>query len=270
MISLVFFGSFQHYSVLTLSRLHHHPKFKISAVVTTPPRPGNRGQIQTTAVHRFCLENNLPAYPLENLSTVPASIKKPDFIIVAGFGQLLNLKWLNFPKIMAVNLHSSLLPRYAGRFPAEWAILRNESKTGVTLIKMSPEFDAGDIIAQKTIPILSADTRETLYQKLYTLGADLVISTLSRPIHPRPQPKGKFFYARQLTRDHGFIPWKKFVDPQNQVLLSTLFRALFPWPGVWTITPQNKRLKILSLSPLTIQLEGKTPKPFRLSDFLIS
>lgn len=269
MISLIFFGSFQDYSVLVLNKLRHHPNFKISAVITTPPRSGQRGQIQKTAVHQYCLANNLPVYPLDNLNQIPSQLSQPDFIIVAGYGQLLNDQWLNFPKIMAINLHPSLLPHYPGRFPAEWAILRGELETGVSLIKMSAKFDQGDIIAQESIPILPADTRQTLYQKLYDQGADLIIKTLKSPPRPRPQPTGQYFYARQLTRDDGFISWEKFLDPQNQKLLSTLYRALHPWPGVWTLTPQNlpagrqgKRLKIISLSPLTVQLEGKKPTPW--------
>jgi methionyl-tRNA formyltransferase len=260
-ISIIFFGSFQHYSVQVLDRLHQSPRFKISAIITTPPRPGNRGQITPTPVFSYAQTHRLPLFPLENLDQIPP-VERPDFIIVAGFGRLLDKQWLNFPKTMALNLHPSLLPAYPGRFPAEWAILRDETQTGVTLIKMSAKFDAGDIVTQKSIPILPTDTRSTLYHQLYDLGAKLIIQTLSRPITSRPQPAGKFFYARQLSRDDGFLAWDKFIDPASRLLLDKMIRALHPWPGVWTLTPKNKRLKIISLNPTTIQLEGKKPTLF--------
>lgn len=263
MTSIIFFGSFQSFSLLVLEKLRQQPDIVVTATITTPPRPGDRGQIQTTPVHQYCLDHQIPVYPLEDISTIPTDIRQPDLIVVAGYGKLLPPLWLEFPRLMAINAHPSLLPQYAGRFPAEWAIIRKETQTGITLIKMSPQFDKGDILVQKTLPIADNDTRQSLYQKLFKLIADTLIETIPHldQITPTPQT-GQGFYARQLTREHGFITWGQFLDSQNIAHIDRLLRALNPWPGVWTTTPQGKRLKILSLHPTTVQLEGKTPVPW--------
>ncbi len=261
MISLVFFGSFQNYSTQTLQKLLNSKLFTITAVVTTPPKPGNHGVITKTDTHLFCEANNIPVYPLDNLDTIPDSISKPDFIFVAGYGKLIPDIWLNFPKYMAINAHPSLLPNYAGRFPVQWVILKDETYTGVTLIKMTPQFDKGDILAQSKIKILDTDTSSTLYQRLYDLTADMFIDTapqiIAHKIKPIPQT-GTGFYARQLTKDDGYV-----TDFNN---LNKLTRALNPWPGVWThVIDKNNRkliLKIISIKnniPEVVLIEGKTP-----------
>lgn len=260
MISLVFFGSFQNYSTLTLQNLIDSKIFKINAVITTPPKPGNHGVITKTHTHLFCEQNNIPVFPLENLDTIPPEITKPDFILVSGYGKIIPENWLNFPRIMAINAHQSLLPNYAGRFPAQWVILNGETETGVTLIKMSQKFDKGEILIQSKINILPTDTSNTLYTKLYNLSAKLFIEIAPNidKIIPISQ-SGSGFYARQLTKDDGFV-----TDFNN---LNKLVRALNPWPGVWTyVYDQNHKkliLKILSIDknnqPENVLIEGKKP-----------
>lgn len=261
MISLVFFGSFQNFSTLTLQKLIDSKLFTINAVVTTPPRPGNHGIITKTHTHLFCEANNIPVFPLQNLDTIPSEIVKPDFIFVSGYGKIIPNNWLNFPKIMSINAHQSLLPNYAGRFPAQWVILNNEKETGVTLIKMSPQFDKGEILIQSKINILPTDTSESLYTKLYDLSASLFINTtpkiLKNLITPIPQT-GTGFYAHQLTKQDGYI-----TDFNN---LDKLIRALNPWPGVWTHVSDHSGkkliLKIISTKnniPDVVLIEGKKP-----------
>ncbi len=288
MLQILFLGSFQHYSVQVLDRLAK--KFTIVGVVTTPPRPAGRDlALKSTEVAIYSKNHNLPLFEPESLDTIP-SFSRPDFLVVAGFGKLIPNPWLDFPKIMAVNLHQSLLPKYPGRFPAEWAILKGETETGDTLIKMSPEFDKGEILSQQVLPIDPDDTRETLYTRLYNLGGDLLISTLPRiasgQITPHPQPPGKHFYARQITREDGFIPWEDISvhlehleseraqrDPAVRGSSSTRdskceeisrkFRAFAGWPGVWTTTPAGTRLKLMALQPqILVQEEGKKIKPW--------
>lgn len=260
MQSVVFFGSFQNFSTNTLQKLINSNLFAINAVITTPPRPGDRGTITKTHTHLFCEQNNIPVYPLENLDTIPIQIQKPDFILVSGYGKIIPQNWLNFPKLMAINAHQSLLPAYAGRFPAQWAILKGEKETGVTLIKMSSKFDKGEIIIQSKIDILPTDTSNTLYTKLYDLSAKLFIDTapIIDKIIPTPQ-SGSGFYARQLTKDDSYVT--------NFDNLNTLTRALNPWPGVWTYVADkngNKLiLKILSIDnnnqPQNVLIQGKKP-----------
>jgi len=203
-------------------------------------------------------------------------LTRPDFILVSGFGKLINEKWLNFSKVMAINIHQSLLPNYAGRFPVEWAIINGESETGITFIKMSSQFDRGEIIAQYPIPIIPTDTREALYDSLYCLAGQKSLELLPQiatgNYHLAPQDLGSniqhLIYARQITRDDGFIDWQFFqkylnnhqiIHPKFNTDLDHLFRAFVPWPGIWTITPKKERLKITNLEPLIVQIEGKKP-----------
>ncbi len=267
-LSVVFFGSFQSFSVQALEALLKY--FTVAAVVTTPPKPAGRHlALKKTDVQMFADAHRLPVYTPSTLAAIPRELTKPDFVVVAGYGKIIPSSWLNFPKIMAVNVHPSLLPAYRGAFPAEWAILRGEKETGVTLVKMSPELDAGDILAQQSLPIAPDDTRLTLYKKLYDLGAEMVVEYLPKiardEVTPTPQPDGKYFYARHITREDGFIPWKEFEGAlrNNPKALDQKFRALIGWPGIWTMTPAGKRLKLISLKPtVMVQLEGKKPAPF--------
>lgn len=258
--SLVFFGSFQNYSVSVLDKLKDH--FTILGVVTTPSAPSGRHLILTpNPIQIYCQQHAIPVFPLADLSQIPTDLAKPDFLVVAGYGKLIPNLWLTFPKIAPLNLHQSLLPKYPGRFPAEWAILNGETKTGVTLIKMSAKFDKGEIYAQSKIPISNTDTRETLYTKLYLAGADLIIQSLpqivSGQLQSHPQPTGKYFYARQLTREDGFLPWNDFIKFDYD----RKFRAFYPWPGVWSTNPEGKRVKLIALKPEIItQEEGKKPQ----------
>ncbi len=286
-IRIIFFGSFQTFSVQVLEVLRHH--FDIVAVVTTPPKPkGRHMEVTPTDVALYAQKAKLPLFELADLSRIPQEIPKPDFVVVAGFGERIPPVWLKFARTAPINMHPSLVPYYRGAFPAEWAILRGEKKTGVTIIRMNELFDQGDIMAQEEVSIATYDTRQTLYEKLYQAGADLIIKTLPRiargDVSARPQPSGNYFYARRLIRDDGFIPWKfiqaaiNSVDvpqPERPGIFSSVtgnwsmviersIRALSGWPGVWTVTPAGKRLKMLSLKPEPIvQLEGKTPIPFK-------
>jgi len=113
----------------------------------------------------YAHNEKLRLFELENLESIPKNIPRPDFIVVAGYGQKIPEAWLSFPTTAAINMHPSLLPEYRGAFPAEWAILRGEKTTGVTLLIMSSQFDKGDIVAQKKLPIEPTDTKITLYKK---------------------------------------------------------------------------------------------------------
>ena len=271
MQSLVFFGSFQAYSVQVLDKLRQN--FTIVGVVTTPPAPkGRHLTLAPTEVAIYAKNHKLPLFELPSLEGNPSEILRlrlpPDFLVVAGYGKLIPASWLDLPKVMAINLHQSLLPKYRGRCPAEWAILRGETETGVTLIRMTPEFDRGPLLAQASLPIAPDDTRETLYTKLYDLGADLLVKSLpqiaSGHIVPHPQPAGKYFYARQITREDGFIPWADFTSQLSSASsqLALKLRALAGWPGVWTTNPSGQRLKLVSLNPPMVQYAGQKPQPY--------
>lgn len=231
--TIIFFGSFLQYSVQILEKLHQSGAIEIVGVVTTPPMPAGRKQeLQKTHAHLYAEHHSLPVFTPEildadTLAQISSSITTPDLFIVAGYGKLLPASWLTFPKIASLNVHFSLLPKYRGANPGEWAILMGETQSGVTLIEMSEKFDTGNIVSQAKTQITAEETRETLYQKLYNLGADLTVATLPHYLRykknleqlgqleirnsdlflpPLTQPKSDL-YARRLTKDEAFIPW---------------------------------------------------------------
>lgn len=308
MFNIIFFGSFQTYSNHVLEALLSRPDlFKVTGVVTTPPRPAGRDQKLTpTPTHLLAEEKGLPVFPLETLENDPAKVLnlnlnlnlEIDYFVVAGYGKLLPENWLSFPKIAAINVHFSLLPAFPGAFPAEWAILTGNQYTGVSIIRMSSQFDKGQIIAQEKIEIASSDTRETLYQKLYNLGGIMSVRYLpefaSGKVKAIPQNLSlPHKYARKITREDGFVPlpllkqvlkgnviidqpatplyrevteFSKEKDLKMSVFIDRMVRAFTPWPGVWTISSQNERVKIISahlehgsLKIDSVQKEGKLP-----------
>lgn len=238
-MKVVFFGSFQHYSVKILEAIHQDPQFELLAVVTTPPQPAGRKQeLKQTEVHQYALKHNIPTFTPERLNldtlqelssllTSHFSLQNPDLFIVAGYGKLLPLEWLEFPKVAPLNVHFSLLPDYRGAMPGEWAILMGETVTGVTLIEMAPKFDTGKMVAQQQTTIDNTETRETLYTKLYDLGAKITTNAIPKylalhnseavetnelnyTLFNPPEPQGISIkpYARLIKKDETFIPWE--------------------------------------------------------------
>jgi methionyl-tRNA formyltransferase len=280
MTSIIFFGSFQHYSTKVLKALHQAPGVDIVGVVTTPPQSSQtrrQKQLIKTDIHQYADHHHLPLFTPEKLtrkSPSELSISPPDFLVVAGYGKLLPKEWLDYPKVAPLNLHFSLLPNYRGANPAEWAILMGEKQTGVTLIKMTDKLDQGPILAQEKTNISPPDTRQTLYQKLYDLAAKLIVKILSSPSlilnSAKAQPaQSPTPYARRLRRDDGFIPWNliqlatqgKNLPPSKRpgifslvtdhwpLVVERSVRALHGYPGIWTkvkTTKGTKRLKLLS------------------------
>jgi len=305
MPSVIFFGSFQHYSTFILKALHQNKDIKVLAVVTTPPPSPPFPERFSQDVLGFSQKKELPVLTPSSLSqpsrSVLEGLKRPDYFIVAGYGKILPSSWLKYPTIAPLNLHFSLLPKYRGANPAEWAILRGETQTGVSLIKMQTNIDTGPILSQKKLAITKTDTRESLYQKLYLLAAKLIVEFLSQSLencklkieNSLAQPeKSPTPYAVRLTRPDGFIPWpliQKSLQGQNvpfksrpgifslkienwSLIIERATRALLGFPGVWTKIPTKKgerRLKILSthlqnknLVIDQVQLEGLNPSYF--------
>lgn len=233
--SLVFFGSFLHYSALVLESLLTDPRFTVTAVVTTPPHPQGRHRVLTkNPVHQLAEQHRVPVFTPEKLDDqarqelVTLAHGEPDLFVTAGYGKLLPPTWLQTPRLSALNVHLSLLPKFRGANPLEWALLLGESQSGVTVIEMSPEFDTGQMIAQAPLDLAAAETRESGYQKLYQLGAEISPPVLARYCTekngehgenspnsrityfspPQLQPDSPTPYARRLNREDGFVSWR--------------------------------------------------------------
>jgi len=240
-MTIIFFGSFQHYSALILEALLKNKNIKIEAVVTSD-------------------ENN-PSYQLAQAKHIRAlspkildqnflsKLERPDLLVMAGYGKLLPSNYLAFPKIKALNLHFSLLPKYKGANPAEWAILNGETETGITLIEMDEKFDTGNIIFQEKMKISAHDTRETLYQKLYELGATVLPGWLKNYQNGNfeivKQKNNRLPYAKRFFKKDSFVAWADlFKDP---TFISRACRAWYGFPGLWTKIPSKKGDKIMKI-----------------------
>ncbi len=233
-LKLVFCGT-PHFAVPTLDRLVE-AAFEVSLVVTQPDRPKGRGlELVASPVKQRALQLELPI-------TQPEKIKnnedfrsrltdlKPNAIIVVGYGRIIPQWMLDLPPLGNINLHASLLPKYRGAAPIQWAIAQGEATTGVTTMKIDTGLDTGDILLQEEISIAPADTAETLAPKLAAVGADLMITTLqglqAGTVHPHPQDHSKATLAPILKKEDGLIDFSR---PAIGIL--NRLRGFQPWPG---------------------------------------
>jgi methionyl-tRNA formyltransferase len=236
-LNLVFCGT-PAFAVPTLDRLVE-AGFHVQLVVTQPDRPKGRGLERVASpVKQRALQLGLPI-------TQPESIKnnddfraqlialKPDANIVVGYGRIIPQWMLDLPPLGNINLHASLLPKYRGAAPIQWAIARGETITGVTTMKINAGLDTGDILLQQELPIDPNDTAETLSPKLAIIGADLTLETLrglqAGAVHPRQQDDSQATLAPILKKEDGLID---FTRPATEIL--NRLRGFQPWPGAYT------------------------------------
>ncbi|MGD0270357.1 MAG: methionyl-tRNA formyltransferase [Candidatus Sulfotelmatobacter sp.] len=251
-LNLVFCGT-PRFAVPVLDKLVE-AGFHVQLVVTQPDRPKGRGlELVSSPVKQQALQLGLPI-------TQPESIKKndafraeltalnPDAIIVVGYGRIIPRWMLDLPRLGNINLHASLLPKYRGAAPIQWAIARGETVTGVTTMKIDAGLDTGDILLQQQIPIAPDDTAETLAPKLATIGADLIVETLrglqAGNVHPRPQNHAHATLAPILKKEDGLIDFSR---PATEIL--NRLRGFQPWPGAYTKF-RGKNLQIWKASSL--------------------
>lgn len=219
----------------------------VALVVTQPDRPKGRGRrLAAPPVKLKALELNLDILQ-------PATLKdekfidrirriRPDFLVVIAFGHILSEKILQVPKFGAINIHASLLPKYRGPAPIQWAIINGERQTGVTAMLMDTGLDTGNILLAKEEPIFAEDTSAALQERLALSAADLLIQTLegcaSKKIKPIAQDHSLATYAPLLKKQDGRIDWQK---PAEE--LHAFIRGMTPWPGAFTHHNQS-RLKV--------------------------
>ena len=220
---------------------------QVLGVFTRPDRPAGRGhKPQPTPIKGVALELGLPLYQPESVKT-PESLELirelgPEFIIVAAYGEILSKELLGTPKRGAINLHASLLPKYRGAAPIQWAIIRGEKETGITTFLMDEGMDTGETLLQRAIPIEEDDTAGSLYDKLSQLGAEVMLATLEGlergTLKPRQQDHSQATYAPKIKKELGRLDWTK---PSRE--LFNLIRGLNPDPGAFTFF-RGLRLKV--------------------------
>ncbi|MGA8271162.1 MAG: methionyl-tRNA formyltransferase [Candidatus Sulfotelmatobacter sp.] len=236
-LNLVFCGT-PRFAVPTLERLIE-AEFAVRLVVTQPDRPKGRGmEITASPVKQRAVQFGLPIVQPEGIKKNEAfraqlSDLKPDAIIVVGYGRIVPQWMLDLPPLGNINLHASLLPKYRGAAPIQWAIARGENITGVTTMKIDAGLDTGDILLQQEVPIALKDTAETLAPKLATVGADLMIATLqglrTGTIQRRQQDHSRATLAPILKKEDGLIDFSRTASE----ILNRL-RGFQRWPGAYS------------------------------------
>ena len=244
-LRIVFMGT-PEFAVPSLKGLLNSPD-KVIAVVTQPDRPRGRGRkLQPPPVKVVAEQAGVEVLQPVKASS-PDFIEKmrslaPDFLVVAAYGQILKQELLDVPKIMPINVHGSLLPKYRGAAPIQWAILNGEKETGVTIMKMDAGMDTGPILLQKAIPIGEEESFGELYKRMAEVGAQLLLKAIEGlkrgEIIPVPQPEEGVTYAPFITKEMCLIDWS---EPAWKI--SCLIRALDPAPGAYTFL-EGKRLRL--------------------------
>ncbi len=243
---LVFCGTPQ-FAVPTLNALAQ-AGHEIALVVCQPDRPSGRGQqISIPAVKQRALELGLQVTQPEKIKTNPefqAQLQalKPQVIIVVAYGRIIPKWMLDLPPLGNLNLHASLLPKYRGAAPIQWAIASGEQVTGATTMRIDEGLDTGDILLQREIAILESDTAVTLSPRLAQAGAELMVETLrgleSNSIQPKPQDNSRATLAPILNKEDGRMDFSR----PAEVLVNRL-RGFQPWPGAFT-SFRGKQLQI--------------------------
>ena len=245
-MNIVFMGT-PEFALPTLRKIYNS-SHSIISVVTQPDRPKGRGQIKVASpIKNFALENNIPLLQPENVNAENfiqfLLEKRPDYIIVVAFGQILHEALLKVPKQFCINLHSSLLPKYRGAAPINRAILNGDARSGITTMVMDKGMDTGDILLIRETSIEKDDDAKSLHDKLAEQGGKLVLETLARleknDLLPTPQNSDLASYAPKLKKEESLIDWKMSA---NNIL--NKIRGLTPWPGTYTLF-NGKRLCIL-------------------------
>jgi len=244
---IIFFGSddFAETNLRKLIESSH----KIVACVAPPDRPQGRGLKLAASPIKLCAQQfNIPLFQPTGVGEKDFVEKikdlKPDLFVVISYGLILPESFLAIPAKMAVNVHPSLLPKYRGAAPINWAVISGEIRTGVSLIKMNSRMDAGDILAVEEVEIVETDTAEMLRDKLAGIAAHLLVKTVDKieagDALLIPQDEAEASYAPKLTKEMGQLAWE---DPA--VKIHNQIRGLQPWPGVFTYF-QGKRIKIVT------------------------
>lgn len=226
---------------------------RVLAAVTQPDRPKGRGKaVQMPPVKEKALEYSIPVLQPEKARDpkFAETLRKlePEAIVVVAFGQILPGAILDIPKYGCINVHASLLPKYRGAAPIQWAVINGEKESGVTTMLMNEGLDTGDILETAVVPLDAKETGGSLFDKLSRLGGELILSTLKGleegTVSRKEQGEATTPYARMLTKSMGEIDWSMEAEQ-----IERLIRGLNPWPSAYTWFG-GKTLKIWSADVL--------------------
>ncbi len=259
-MTLVFCGTPQ-FAVATLQALID-AGFEVALVVTQPDRPSGRGlELAPSPVKQLALKLGLPVVQpdkIKNNQEFRAQLEQicPDAIVVVGYGRIIPQWMIDLPPLGNINLHASLLPKYRGAAPIQWAVAMGETVTGVTTMRIDAGLDTGNMLLIRELPIAQEDTAETLAPSLAAMGAPLMVETLRElqagTITPRPQEHSRATLAPVLKKEDGLIDFRR-----SATEIWNRLRGFQPWPGAFT-TFRGRNLHVWKARPLP---SGSDPMP---------
>lgn len=252
-LRVVFFAT-PDFSVPSLDILFNHPHVELAYVISMPDRKAGRGQnLKSPEVIEFAKANKIPFFQTQNINKEEDFLSKLeneniDCFVVLAFAQFLGKRLLDLPKLGCFNIHTSLLPKYRGAAPIQYALLNGDKTSGVSIQKMVKKMDAGDLGHSFELPLRESETGGQLYTRLKFQAAlslnDFIYELLDGSAKFTAQDESNVSFAPTLKREDGYLDFKnsKMADIHNRV------RALFPWPGTYC-TFNNKRLKVFTVEP---------------------
>jgi methionyl-tRNA formyltransferase len=256
------------FALPTLQALLASPH-QVIALVTQPDRAvgQQRGstRLAEQGMKEIAIQHEVPVYQPESINT-PEGVEtlrryRPELLVVAAYGQILSRDVLATAAHGGINVHASLLPKYRGAAPIAWAIYHGETRTGVTIIRMSIHLDAGDILAQETLDILPDEMAGELETRLGPLGAGLALDIVNRmatgPVPGKQQDKSQVTKAPKLTKEHGLIDWSR-----SAVEICNHIRAMQPWPTAYTFLHRGSKAPVrLLITKAQATAAAKAQKP---------
>lgn len=236
-----------------LTELIASSEFEVVAVVSQPDRPAGRGnKLHAPPTKMVAQDHNIPVFQPSSLSKDKECVDalrqlEPDYAVMVAFGQILKKSMLELPKHGIVNIHASLLPKYRGAAPINWAVINGDTETGITTMFTEAGVDTGPMLMKAVVPIPLEMTADELAKQLSQVGAKLVVLTLrglrDGTVRPEPQDSSLATVAPMMSKELGKIDWK-----QSALQIHNLVRGLVPWPGAYTRF-RDGNLKILSTRP---------------------
>lgn len=250
--SIVFMGT-PAFAVPILQSLIDAPEYDVQAVLTQPDhRVGRKHVLTPSPVKKLAQENNIKVLQPAKLNKSPEMDEiiamQPDLMITAAYGQFLPTKMLDAAKIAAINVHGSLLPKYRGGAPVQYSIINGDAETGISIMYMVKKMDAGDVIAQRAIPIEKDDDNGTMFKKLSLLGRDLLLETLPKlvqgDVEATPQDESKVVFSPNITTAQERIDYRMTAQQIDDKV-----RGLRPAP-LGNMIIDGLRTKIYDVTPL--------------------
>ncbi len=247
-MKIVFFGS-DDFALVHLKRVINSAH-EVCACVTQPDKAKGRGmKVKHSDIKKCALAQDIPVFQPDDLNNTifvkDLKAMNPDLFIVIAYGRFLPEEVLNIPQIISINVHASLLPRYRGAAPINWAIINGEEQTGLSIIKMNAQMDAGDVIACQSMRIDEEDTSFSLRERMKQISPDFLIETIKKieaekgEMQTVSQNPAQVTFAAKITKKLGVIHWNK-----TSREIHNLVRGLLPWPAAYTYF-NHKLLKIL-------------------------